>query len=50
MRSVKTVRPFGRTVRRRFLSVFVIIRSDSIVGDLGSVAAVDSKPSRNALC
>jgi len=32
MRSVNTIKPFGKTVRRRFLSVFVIIQSDSIVG------------------
>jgi len=50
MRSVKTVRPFGKTVRRRFLSVFVIIQSDSIVGDLGSVGVQDCSERGNALC
>jgi len=33
---VSTIRPFGNTVRRRFLSFVVIISSDSIVGHSGS--------------
>src|SRR5271165_6492117 len=36
MRSVRTIRPFGNTVRRRFLSGLFIIDSNSIVGQMGS--------------
>jgi hypothetical protein len=35
MRSVSTIRPFGNTVRRRFLSVVKAIHSPLIVGQMG---------------
>src|ERR1700721_1240385 len=32
MRSVRTIRPFGRTVRRRFRSVFMAVGPSSSIG------------------
>jgi hypothetical protein len=55
MRSVSTIRPFGNTVRRRFLSVLVIlcvviILSISIVGQVrGCLGAEGAAPKREML-